>query len=49
MRYDTVRSREGFDILDAAEIWLRSDAAPLAELEAALARAPAPEPQEPRR
>ena len=46
MRYDRLRSREGFDILDAAEIWLRADAAALAEVEAAIARAPAREPEE---
>lgn len=42
MRYDHVKSRHGFDIVDAAEIWPRADAAgwaPLAEIEAALARA----------
>ena len=39
MRYDRVRSRKGFDILDAAEIWPRADAAgwaALAEVEAAM-------------
>ena len=38
MRYDQVRSRDGFDILDAAEIWPRADAAgwaALAEVETA--------------
>ena len=49
MRYDRLRSRDGFDILDAAEIWLRADAAALAEVEASIARAPAREPKEPRR
>jgi hypothetical protein len=42
MRYDRVKSRQGFDILDAAAIWPRADAAgwaALAEVEAALARA----------
>ena len=41
MRYDRVRSRDGFDILDAAEIWPRADAAgwaALAEMEAAWTR-----------
>jgi hypothetical protein len=49
MRYDALRSRDGFDILDAAEIWLRADAAALAEVEAAIARSPAPKPKAPRR
>ncbi len=41
MRYDRLRGREGFDILDAAEIWPRADAAgwaQLAEVEAAIRR-----------
>ena len=48
MRYDRLRSRDAFDILDAAEIWLRADAAALAEVEAAMARARARERKEPR-
>ena len=49
MRYDALRAREGFDILDAAEIWLRADAAALAEVEAAIARAPTAKAKAPRR
>jgi hypothetical protein len=44
MRYDAVRARKGLDILDAAEIWPRADAAGwavLAEVEAGIARAQA--------
>jgi hypothetical protein len=52
MRYDAVRARKGFDILDAAEIWPRADTAgwaALAEVEAAIARPQAREPEEERR
>ena len=52
MRYDAVRDRDGFDILDAAEIWPRADAAgwaALAEVEAAFACAKSPQPEESRR
>ncbi len=49
MRYDALKSRDGFDILDAAEIWLRADAAALAEVEAAIARPSGAKPKAPRR
>jgi hypothetical protein len=48
MRYDAVRAHKGFDILDAAEIWPRADAAGwavLAEVEAAIARTEGHEPE----
>ena len=52
MRYDALRSRDGFDILDAAEIWPRADAAgwaALAEVEAGMTRRRDARPEEKRR
>lgn len=45
MRHEQIRLRESFDILDAAEVWPRSEiapGAPLAQIEAGLAAGPTP-------